>query len=139
MLNIACRPPSVNQADIYRNGLTNMGVSPLSPNLVNFGIALGDQMAVVPARILNPPKIAYAGNKIMDVRDSAWNLRDLRFFKGARIQNCLALTLSESGRDFQGSSDPAFLEVSLYQTMSHAMKNITNKIPCLLDTCWTPF
>lgn len=70
-------------------------------------------MAVVPARILNPPRIAYGSNKIMDVRDSAWNLRDTKFIKGAKIGNCMALALSESGRDFQGPTDPAFLEVSL--------------------------
>lgn len=111
MLDVACRSPAVNQADIYRNGLSKMGISPLSPNLTNFGMSLGDQMAVVPGRILNPPKVAYAQGKEVEIRDSAWNLRGLRFHRGARLGNCLAIAISEGRFDFQSAQDPEFAKV----------------------------
>lgn len=112
MIDIACLPPTVNQSEIYRNGLTQMGISPASDALNNFGISLGNQMAVVPGRILNPPKVLYAQGKEMMIRDSAWNLRDVRFHKGARIGNCFAIAINERRGDFESGADPDFVKVN---------------------------
>lgn len=122
MLDVACRSPAINQADIYRNGLPKMGISPLSPNLSNFGMSLGDQMAVVPGRILNPPKVAYAQGKEVEIRDSAWNLRQLRFFRGARLGNCLAIAINDGGRsDFTAAADPEFAKVRIIMKRAGAV------------------
>lgn len=118
MIDIACLPPAVNQADIYRNGLSNMGLSPASDALNEFGISLGNQMAVVPGRILDSPKIAYLG-KVLETRDSAWNLRDQKFVKAVPLKNCLALAINERQGDFQGAGDPDFENVRNRILTSH--------------------
>lgn len=111
MIDIACLPPAVNQAEIYRNGLEQMGVSPASEALKNFGISLGTQMTVVPGRILNPPKVAYGKGKEMMVYNSAWNLRDVHFHRPAAIGNCLAVVINERRGDFEDVGDPEFKQV----------------------------
>lgn len=111
MIDIACLPPSISQSEIYRNGLPKMGISPASDALQNFGISLGDQMAVVPGRILSPPKVAYAAGKEMVIRDSAWNLRDVRFHKAARIGNCVAVAINERPGDFSDAGNAEFKKV----------------------------
>jgi eukaryotic translation initiation factor 2C len=111
MIDIACLPPSTNQAEIYRNGLPQMGVQPASGALNQFGISLGAQMAVVPARILDPPKVAYARNKELQIRDSAWNLRDVQFRNGAKIGPSIAIAVSERRGDFDDPQDRDLAQV----------------------------
>jgi hypothetical protein len=119
MINFACLSPAINQADIYRNGLTNMGIAPPSDVLTEFGISLGTEMAVVPGRILDAPKIAYLG-KTMEVRDSAWNLRDVKFQKAAAIGPSVAIAISERPGDFQSADDPDFAGVRFSHAISRA-------------------
>lgn len=131
MIDIACLPPAINQADIYRNGLSNMGISPASDALNEFGISLGNQMAVVPGRILDSPKIAYLG-KVLETRDSAWNLRDQKFVKAVPLKNCLALAINERPGDFQGAGDPDF------ENVRHPV--LSNRInPAISNLCPPPF
>lgn len=113
MIDIACLPPSINQAEIYRNGLPQMGVQPASDALAQFGISLGNQMAVVPARILDPPKVAYAKNKELQIRDSAWNLRDVQFRKGAKIGPSVAVVIGGGRGDFDDPQDPDLARVRM--------------------------
>jgi hypothetical protein len=67
-------------------------------------------MSVVPGRILNPPAIRYGkGNPAVDERAS-WNLRDVRFSAGGRLDDWGVLLIHDNSRDeFQGTSDPALL------------------------------
>jgi len=113
MIDIACLPPKVNQAEIYRNGLPRMGVQPASEALTQFGISLGTQMAVVPGRILDPPKVAYARNKELQIRDSAWNLRDVQFRKGGKLGPSVAVAFNERRGDFDDPQDQDLVRVRL--------------------------
>lgn len=110
MIDIACLPPSVNQAAIYQNGLPQMGMQPASDALTKFGMSLGDQMAVVPGRILDPPRVAYAKSELQ-IRDSAWNLRDVQFYKGAKIGPSVAIVMSERRGDFDNPQDQELVRV----------------------------
>ena len=69
-------------------------------------------MTVVPGRILTPPKIKYGrGEPEVDDRAS-WNLRNVRFAKGATLQNWAVVVLHDRSRDeFQNKSDPALKQV----------------------------
>ena len=116
MIDIACRPPAENQQAIIQSGLTRMGYTPSADTTLNaFGISLGQDMAVVPGRILPPPQIKYS-NQNARILDSAWNMKDVKFVVPAPLRNCAALALRAGGRDdFTGSDDPEFRRVSPFQ------------------------
>jgi eukaryotic translation initiation factor 2C len=115
MIDIACLAPSINQAEIYRNGLPQMGIQPVSDALTRFGISLGTQMAVVPGRILDPPKVAYADRQLQ-IKDSAWNLRDVQFRKGAKIGPCVAVVMNERRGDFDNPEDQELARVRWFNS-----------------------
>ena len=87
-----------------------MGMQPASDALTKFGMSLGDQMAVVPGRILDPPRVAYAKSELQ-IRDSAWNLRDVQFYKGAKIGPSVAIVMSERRGDFDNPQDQELVRV----------------------------
>lgn len=79
MITIACRPPNANAESIVGPGLTELGFKDGAPPLTNFGIAIKNEMTVVPGRILPPPRIQYGqGTPQVDERAS-WNLRAVKF------------------------------------------------------------
>ncbi len=93
-----------------------MGYIPSAETILNaFGISLGQEMAVVPGRILPPPQIKYS-NQNARIQESAWNMRDVKFIVPAPLRNCAVLALRGGGRDdFTGSDDPELRRVSSSQ------------------------
>ena len=110
MITVACQPPNVNGNAIMNNGLDELGFLHPGPTLNSFGVSIGPDMAVVPARILPKPGLKYAGNVSPAVDDRAsWNLRDIRFASGARLDKWAVLLIGEHDdrhREFQGPHDP---------------------------------
>lgn len=109
MITVAAKPPNINAQNIVHHGLSQLGFRNTAPNqLEAFGISIGDQMTVVPARMLRPPGIKYGqGTPQVDDRAS-WNLRDVKFAKGARLESWGVLVIKDGNRDeFQGPGDPA--------------------------------
>ncbi|KAI0685180.1 argonaute-like protein [Cytidiella melzeri] len=111
MIKVACRPPNVNAAAITGRGIHELGYFNEQDPLRAFGITIGNEMAVVPGRILPPPNIRY-GQGAPRVDDRAgWNLRDVKFAVGGRLDNWAVLLIRDRDRmEFQGPQDPALRE-----------------------------
>jgi len=69
-------------------------------------------MAVVPGRILPKPGIMYSSSTASIDNKASWNLRGVKFARGARLDKWTVLVIKDSSRDeFAGSSDPQLFEI----------------------------
>jgi hypothetical protein len=111
MITVAAKPPNVNAQSIVGPGLDELGFRPsASPQLNAFGISIGNEMTVVPGRILPSPGIKYGtGTPAVDEKAS-WNLRGVKFTRGARLENWAILVIRDGNdRDeFSNPADPEF-------------------------------
>ncbi|CAL1709613.1 unnamed protein product [Somion occarium] len=108
MILVACQPPNINAQAIVGRGLDELGFRQDADPLGAFGISIGNEMAIVPGRILPSPNIRYAqGAPRVDERAS-WNLRDVKFAIGARLSNWAVLIIQDGNTrdEFSGSTDP---------------------------------
>ncbi|EIN14516.1 argonaute-like protein [Punctularia strigosozonata HHB-11173 SS5] len=108
MITAACKPPNVNAQAIAGIGLDELGFRQRAAPLPTFGVSVGPQMAVVPGRILSAPRITYGqGSPAVDERAS-WNLRNVKFAVGARLEKWAVLLIKDGNpRDeFEGPTDP---------------------------------
>lgn len=113
MIRVAARPPNVNAQAITTSGLTELGLRDGASSVLQaFGSGVGQEMAVVPGRILAPPRIQYGkGQPRVDERAS-WNLRDVKFAVGGALDQWAVLVIKDGGRDeFQGADDPELIQV----------------------------
>ena len=101
MIKVAAKTPNVNAHAITVSGLHELGFihgPNVSPLLDIFGIAIGNEMAVVPARILTPPRIRYGkGEQSVDDRAS-WNLRNVVFAEGSKLGPWTVLVIKDGNR-----------------------------------------
>ncbi|KAF9523774.1 argonaute-like protein [Crepidotus variabilis] len=106
MIKYAAKPPNINAIAITTKGLEKLGFGAnRSPQMAAFGVSVGSEMAVVPARILPPPRIQY-GKGTPSVDDKAsWNLRDVKFSRGGRLENWAVLVIRD-GNDSSEFSNP---------------------------------
>ena len=111
MIKISAKPPNVNANAITVSGLRELGFMRgpnISPVLDVFGISIGNDMAIVPARILTPPRIRYGkGEQAVDDRAS-WNLRNVVFAEGAKLGPWTVLVIKDGNRheEFNDAQDP---------------------------------
>ncbi|KAH8101753.1 argonaute-like protein [Cristinia sonorae] len=112
MIKVACQPPNVNAEAIVGRGLNELGFQQTAEPLNAFGVSVGNQMAVVPGRILPSPNIRYGqGAPRVDERAS-WNLRDVKFAVGAQLSNWGVLLIDDGDRaQFQGPQDSQLKQV----------------------------
>ena len=111
MILVAAKPPNVNAEAITNKGLTELGFRQGASSVLNtFGVSIGNEMAVVPGRILSPPGIKYGrGEPRVDERAS-WNLRDVKFARGGTLDRWAVLLIKDGGRDeFAGPDDPELI------------------------------
>lgn len=108
MIKVACRFPNVNAAAIVNRGIRELGYVGKNETLEAFGTAVGNELAVVPGRILPLPSVRYSkGGANIDERAS-WNLRDVKFATPGRFDEWATLLIQDNGRDeFEGENDPA--------------------------------
>jgi eukaryotic translation initiation factor 2C len=97
MIRVAARPPNQNAELIQNNGLNSLGFLQQGGVLQQFNLGIATQMTVVPGRVLPPPQILYGGNKTMRADNASWNLRDIKFQVGARLERWAVLNLREKG------------------------------------------
>jgi eukaryotic translation initiation factor 2C len=111
MITTAARPPNINAQSIVHQGLDLLGFRQGNAPLGAFGVSVGSEMTVVPGRILPPPGIKYSGSAPRVDERASWNLRDVKFAKGARLADWAVLLIKDNnGRDeFSGRSDPELL------------------------------
>jgi eukaryotic translation initiation factor 2C len=84
MIKNACKPPRENAETIVYNGLPSLGLTKHTSLIDAFGISIDPQMAVVPGRVLDPPRVAYP-NCTLEVQNGSWNLIKVKFQRGARV------------------------------------------------------
>ncbi|KAG6907598.1 hypothetical protein DXG01_008216 [Tephrocybe rancida] len=112
MITYAAKPPNINANAIVGRGLNELGFRQGAAPLGAFGISIGTEMTVVPGRILSPPGIKYgSGTPQVDDRAS-WNLRNVRFAKGATLSNWAVLLIKDGNdRDeFVSRADPELMQ-----------------------------
>ncbi|KAI0085027.1 argonaute-like protein [Irpex rosettiformis] len=110
----ACRPPNANAAAIMQ-GIRELGYVDEQDPLRAFGISIGNEMAVIPGRILQPPKIKY-GQGVPSINSQAgWNLCGVKFAVGGRLDNWAVLLIRDGSEacGFHGPQDP-MLRTTIY-------------------------
>ncbi|KAG2050097.1 Piwi-domain-containing protein [Suillus hirtellus] len=109
MIRFACNPPKVNADAIVDRGLPTLGFTPqtLGSPMSNFGMAVDNNMAVVPARELPPPRLSYKAGKPPNVSNGSWNILDVKFHLGGTIKSWWVLVIKDGQTVFNGPTDPA--------------------------------
>lgn len=115
MIKVAARPPNINANSIVNQGIRELGFSgaTVSVALQTFDVSVSSDMVVVPARILTSPGVHYA-NSTASVDDRAsWNLRSVKFSRGAKLENWAVLIILDGNpRDeFENPQDPGIKQV----------------------------
>ncbi|KZV96981.1 Piwi-domain-containing protein [Exidia glandulosa HHB12029] len=116
MLRLASRRPAVNAAHIVHQGLPKLGLTgqAASPVLKEFGVTVSDEMAVIPARRLAPPRVTYQKGT-PNVSEGSWNILNVTFHRGAKVKNWKVLVVVDGPKDpgsqprFPGGSQDAKL------------------------------
>ncbi|KAH8113207.1 Piwi-domain-containing protein [Phellopilus nigrolimitatus] len=104
-------PPFVSAKTIAEQGLEVLGLRSGAPPIQGFGVKFSLDMAVVPARLLSPPKVIYSSDSLT-VANGSWNTRNVRFHRPAQLTRAAILVLADGGReDFRDSSDSALRSV----------------------------
>lgn len=98
---------------IETQGFKELGFSQNVPTLKAFGISVSREMATIPGRIISPPKIMYErklDRKSFNDGTAGWNLKDVKFLKGATLRDWAVLLVHDGSRtEFRGPSDPRLL------------------------------
>ena len=107
MLRHACKDPNVNASAIVDRGLSELGYTYAINPLYAFGMAVGKEMAVIPARILPSPSVQY-GHGIAHVDDRArWSLQNIKFVQGGRLTSWAVLNIHDRHRSgFNDANGP---------------------------------
>jgi len=112
MIRYACNPPSRNAELITGDGLSLLGFNsqpqPQTSVLDGFGIQIDPNMAVVPGRNLRQPTLSYKSGQPPRVNNGSWNILDVKFHKGAKVDNkwwCVVINDGE-GSFVKGPDDP---------------------------------
>jgi eukaryotic translation initiation factor 2C len=105
MIRYACNPPKINADAIVGRGFPSLGFAPVAAPTNAFGISLESEMAVVPGREFNAPRLTYrAGNA--KVQNGSWNILDVKFHRGGTVSSWWVLVVRD-GRDIlKGPNDP---------------------------------
>ncbi|KAF9209936.1 eukaryotic translation initiation factor 2C, 2, partial [Haplosporangium sp. Z 27] len=86
MIKFTCQPPHV-RANKIRDGLKILKYQE-NPHLIDFGMRVSQEMAVIRARVLPVPNISYhpsSRQANITPREGAWNLKDKRVATGATL------------------------------------------------------
>ncbi|KAG5725156.1 Protein argonaute-2 [Termitomyces sp. T112] len=141
MITYAAKPPNINATSIVNRGLNELGFRQGAGPLGAFGISIGTEMAVVPGRILPPPGIQYgAGTPQVDDRAS-WNLRNVRFAKGASLSNWAVLLIKDGNNrdEFSSTSDPELMKTMKgFADMCKNSGMNVNNVPPVVVQCDLP-
>lgn len=111
MITFACRKPWENGNSIVGDGKAVLGLGRGSnPILASFGLAVGDSLITVAARVLPAPPIKYKNlqNKETSLmpRGGSWNMANVRFHTASNIGPWTYIWFkSTRGRDYFGDED----------------------------------
>ncbi|KAK7032353.1 hypothetical protein VNI00_013101 [Paramarasmius palmivorus] len=74
--------------------LSALGITPPS-DILDFGISVSNEMAVVPGRVIAPPRLFY-GQKAITASNGAWNITTVKFHKGAQVKSWWIMLVMDS-------------------------------------------
>ncbi|KAJ3030641.1 Eukaryotic translation initiation factor 2C [Rhizophlyctis rosea] len=90
MIKFTCQPPHVRAGKISQA----LALFDYKDNeyLQEFGINVGDDLAIVPARVMPQPTLMFGGGRTLDgkpetPREGVWNLRDKQFLNPASLKS----------------------------------------------------
>ena len=107
MIKVAAKPPNINAGLIVDEGLKSLGFKQSAGPLNAFGVSIGQEMAVVPGRLLPAPGVSYGQGKPNVDDRASWNLRGVRFAVPGTLTQWAVLVIQDGGRDeFRGIDDP---------------------------------
>jgi len=104
MIRNACRPPWENAQAIVNKGLPALGLTEDTSSIDAFQIGIDSEMAVIPGRVLIPPRVAYP-NRTLTVSNGAWNLVGNKFQRGARVDSWWYMHVRVKGEPAVNESD----------------------------------
>ena len=113
MIRCAYNPPSNNANTIVKQGLPTLGYDGQGGVLASLNMTINNNMTVIPARILDPPRIVY-GNGQPRIQNGGWNVLGVKFKKPASIVGISVLVIkgqSCDDSDFTGYTDPVLRQV----------------------------
>ncbi|KAG1837574.1 ribonuclease H-like domain-containing protein [Suillus subalutaceus] len=115
MIRFACNPPKVNADAIIERGLPTLGFTPetLGSPLSGFGIAVDNNMAVIPGRELPRLVSATEGGGRLTSTTAVGTLLTSKFHNGGAIKSWWVLVVREKdGRSvFSGADDPILTDL----------------------------
>ncbi|EJD00490.1 Piwi-domain-containing protein [Fomitiporia mediterranea MF3/22] len=107
MIKAACKPPYTNAQAISQQGLNILGLRKRASPIPGFGIEISTEFAVVPGRVLSPPKVLYQSGR-PKVANGSWNIVGAEFSRPANFTRFAVLVLSDGlEEDFTRASDSA--------------------------------
>jgi hypothetical protein len=138
MIKIACNPPRVNAEAITGEGFPALGLSPVKAPVDGFNIGVETEMAVIPGRELNPPKLSYSRGT-PNVRNGSWNIMDVKFHRGAVVpprQGWWVLVVRDGNEILNGPSDERLktLVTKFRAKLQQSGMQISGDLPRLLVT-----
>ncbi|KAF9267138.1 argonaute-like protein [Marasmius fiardii PR-910] len=98
MIKVACVSPTTNAQSIVGEGFSRLGFLPPTPPASSFGITVSNEMAVIPARELAPPRIEYApGTRPSFANSGSWNVAgDVKFYRSATVKSWWIMVVRDS-------------------------------------------
>jgi eukaryotic translation initiation factor 2C len=139
MIRYACNIPRVNAEHITGEGFPMLGLSPLATPAADFGISVAQEMAVVPARELTPPRLNYRVGQPR-VNNGAWNILDVKFHRGANIRSWWVLIIRDGQILVNGPQDERLqtLVKAFYDKMTNSGMTVPPGRPRLVVTSALP-
>ncbi|KAJ7117885.1 argonaute-like protein [Mycena crocata] len=135
MIKIACNPPRVNAEAITSDGFSLLGLSPTKPpaDTNGFNVSVDTEMAVIPGRELNPPRLSYSKGTA-NVRNGSWNIMDVKFHRGATVSSWWVLVVRDGREVLEGKTDPQLrnLVTKFREKLQRSGMQISNDLPARL-------
>ncbi|KAK0187297.1 argonaute-like protein [Armillaria mellea] len=132
MIRVACNPPRVNAEFIVGEGFQRLSLSPPQPPVTGFGLSIDLEMAVIPARELNPPSLSYRTGTPR-VANGSWNILDVKFHRGATVNGYWVLPIRERTQNrYPSPDDMKPLIMAFSKKLQSAGMNVQGGMPRLL-------
>lgn len=129
MIRGTCIKPQ-DRADKITRNIRQLDIS-RNEYMREFGLRLENELAVVPARILPPPRIEYARKSMVDPRDGGWRLDpSKKMYIGQRLESWGILVFEDEMR-FSQHLVHSFVR-ELTSTMSENGMNVVKREPPIM-------
>ncbi|KAJ6510612.1 argonaute-like protein [Mycena sanguinolenta] len=135
MIKYACNPPRFNAEAITTKGFPILGLNPAEAPINGFNIKIDPEMAVIPARELNPPSLTYSSGSA-SARNGSWNIMKVKLHRGAVVTNWAVLIVRDGREMLKGPGDERLknLVTKIREKLQNSGLTISDDLPKLLMT-----